>query len=259
MELSHTSDSVTIGKGRMILKGREFAVIGEGEIVEIDSYTTGTLYCSLIAEIDLTKESTKSNFEQVTFKVLSSASNYPALTQQDINSGNASDTLYQYELARFRLTSSGITEFVDKRSFLNLDGIYADYQKRIQQINEGSAYVLNEVTTFNFNKDRVSGTITKQGRIAVMEFTVAEGSGMNYSTQIELPDAYRPLQEQIIQYFVDFEDTTKKEVEFQGRATISKHRVLDTDPAIMSFAFTNEANSFKGTLTYITAEPESTE
>ena len=119
--------------------------------------------------------------------------------------------------------------------------------------------MLNEVTTFNFNKDRVSGTITKQGRIAVMEFTVAEGSGMNYSTQIELPDAYRPLQEQIIQYFVDFEDTTKKEVEFQGRATISKHRVLDTDPAIMSFAFTNEANSFKGTLTYITAEPESTE
>lgn len=124
----------------MILKGRTFAVVGEGETVEVEANQSGSLYCILVAEIDLTKESTKSNFEQVSFKILSSTSSYQNLTKQDINSGNVSDTLYQYEMARFKVNSSGIVDFQDRRTFIDVDNIYkatkTEYRATLEQLKQ---------------------------------------------------------------------------------------------------------------------------
>ena len=129
-ELSNTNNSVTLGEGYFCIKGRFLQVLGEETI-----QTTGKGYYVLVCEIDLSLENTKEDFNQGSIKVISNASTYPTLTQQDINNGG---TMYQYEFARFRVTDSGITDFVDRRTFLNLESIYS-------KINEDATEVLNQI------------------------------------------------------------------------------------------------------------------
>lgn len=149
MDLSKTSSSVTISEGLCEIAGRPVAVINN-ETVAISSEN---LYCLLILEIDLTKESTKDNFEQVSFKLLTSSTSYPTVTQQDINRYDGENSLYQLEFARFRSGTSGITDFVDSRKFLTFKGLYeqtsSECKKALEQIKEelknvedGSIYIL---------------------------------------------------------------------------------------------------------------------
>ena len=116
-ELSSTNTSVTVGEGYFCIKGRFLQILGD-ETIEVSDNG----YYSLICEIDLSQENTKEDFNQGSIKVVSGSSAYPALTQQDINNNG---TVYQYEFARFKVTDSGITEFTDRRTFLNLESIYS--------------------------------------------------------------------------------------------------------------------------------------
>lgn len=149
MELSYTNSSITIAEGLCEIAGRPIAVI-DSETVAV---STESLYCLLILEIDLSKESTKDTFNQASFKLLTSSTSYPTVTQQDINKYSGTDTVYQLEFARFRSGSTGISEFKDTRQFLNFDGIYtqikADCKSVIDQIKQelasvedGSLYLL---------------------------------------------------------------------------------------------------------------------
>lgn len=95
MDLSKTSSTITISEGLCEIAGRPVAVINN-ETVAISSEN---LYCLLILEIDLTKESTKDNFEQVSFKLLTSSTSYPVVTQQDINRYDGENSLYQLGFA----------------------------------------------------------------------------------------------------------------------------------------------------------------
>ena len=81
MELSYTNTSITVAEGLCEIAGRPVAVI-DSETVQV---STENLYCMLILEIDLSKESTKDIFDQVSFKLLTSSTSYPTVTQQDIN------------------------------------------------------------------------------------------------------------------------------------------------------------------------------
>lgn len=149
MELSYTSNSITVAEGLCEIAGRPVAVIDS----ETVSAGTDNLYCLLILEIDLSKDSTKDVFNQASFKLLTSSTSYPSVTQQDINMYNGSNNLYQLEFARFKSGTNGITEFKDTRKFLNFDGIYsqikAECQTIINQIKQelasvedGSSYLL---------------------------------------------------------------------------------------------------------------------
>ena len=129
-ELSNTNTSVTVGEGYFCIKGRFLQILGD-ETKEI----SGNGYYSLICEINLSKENTKEEFNQGSIKVISNTTSYPTLTQQDINFGG---NLYQYEFARFRVTDSGITDFTDRRTFLNLESIYS-------KINSDATTVLNQI------------------------------------------------------------------------------------------------------------------
>ena len=84
MDLSKTNNSITISEGLCEISGRPVAVINN----ETVAVSTESLYCLLILEIDLSKESTKDNFGQVSFKLLTSSTSYPTVTQQDINRYN---------------------------------------------------------------------------------------------------------------------------------------------------------------------------
>ena len=149
MELSHANTSITVSEGLCEIAGRPVAVI-DSETVTVG---TDNLYCLLILEIDLSKDSTKDVFNQVSFKLLTSSTSYPAVTQQDINIYNGSNNLYQLEFARFKSGTSGITELKDTRKFLSFSGIYAQIKadcdtiinqikQELENVEDGSSYLL---------------------------------------------------------------------------------------------------------------------
>lgn len=149
MELSYTSNSITVAEGLCEIAGRPVAVIDS----ETVSAGTDNLYCLLILEIDLSKDSTKDVFNQASFKLLTSSTSYPTVTQQDINMYNGSNNLYQLEFARFKSGTSGITEFKDTRKFLSFSGIYAQIKadcdaiinqikQELENVENGSSYLL---------------------------------------------------------------------------------------------------------------------
>lgn len=150
----------------MKLLGDLFGIVGT-ETIQIDS---GNFYCLLVLEIDLSKESTKETFNQVSFKILTSSTAYPSVTQQDINKINVSNKLYQLEFARFKTSASGITDFQDKRTFLDFNSIYTqiqneyktvleELQQELANVKDGSDYLLKSVGGV------VQGLITANGGI----------------------------------------------------------------------------------------------
>ena len=149
MNISKTNNSITIAEGLCEIAGRPVAVI-DTETVNVG---TNTSYCLLILEIDLSKDSTKDVFEQVSFKILESSSAYPSVTQEDINMYNGENNIYQLEFARFRTGSTGIIEFKDTRKFLSFTGIYtqikadcekvmAEIKQELENVKDGSDYLL---------------------------------------------------------------------------------------------------------------------
>lgn len=149
MNISKTNNSITIVEGLCEIAGRPVAVI-DTETVNVG---TNTSYCLLILEIDLSKDSTKDVFEQVSFKILESSSAYPSVTQEDINMYNGENNIYQLEFARFRTGSTGIIEFKDTRKFLSFTGIYAqikadcekvmaEIKQELANVKDGSDYLL---------------------------------------------------------------------------------------------------------------------
>lgn len=181
MELSYTNTSITVAEGLCEIAGRPVAVI-DSETVQV---STENLYCMLILEIDLSKESTKDIFDQVSFKLLTSSTSYPTVTQQDINQYNGTNDVYQIEFARFRSGTTGITDFKDTRKFLSFTGIYEqikgdcekvmeEIKQELKNIEDGSAYLLkkgdgkiegNLEITDNLKCDNITNTNRKQSSL----------------------------------------------------------------------------------------------
>lgn len=147
MEVTYSGNNVTIQDGLACIRG--------GFVEEDSSKTisagTDAAFCRLVIEIDLSKENTEEALNQVAYKIVKGTSDYPNLTQTDIVKNNAG--IYQFELARFKTTSAGITNFEDRRTYLDLDSIFAIMERdfnavleglraEIGQVRDGSAYVL---------------------------------------------------------------------------------------------------------------------
>lgn len=162
-ELSNTSNSATVGEGYFVVRGRFLQIIS-GETI---SNITENGYYSLVCEIDLSKTNTADQLNQAAIKVISSTSTYPTLTQQDIT---GTGTVYQYEFARFRVESGSITNFTDKRTFVDFTTIYDviqneaqgvldDIEQALQNVLDGSAYLLKSGGIINGDLE-VTGNIT---------------------------------------------------------------------------------------------------
>lgn len=148
-ELSNTANSATIADGFFVVRGRFLEVISGVTVSDI----TNDGFYSLICEIDLNNTNTVDQLNQATIKVISDASAYPVLTQQDITGDGK---IYQYEFARFKVESGSITNFVDKRTFVEFTSIYDviqneaqevinDIEKALQNVLDGSAYLLKTI------------------------------------------------------------------------------------------------------------------
>lgn len=150
--LSNTNNSVTIGDGYFLIKGRPLQVIG-GET--ISNITTNGFY-SLVCEVDLEKTNTADNLNQASIKTVYNASAYPTLTQQDIT---GTGKVYQYEFARFKVDSGSITEFTDKRTYLNFETLYDLIQQELKKLENQSNVLLKTGGKINGNLE-VTGNIT---------------------------------------------------------------------------------------------------
>lgn len=149
MNVTYSGRNLIIASGLACIRGR---------LVEEDTSTTvpaGTdnAYCKLVIEIDLSKENTETELNQVYYKIIKATSSYPSLTQNDIVVNNRGK--YQYELARFRTTVNGITDFTDRRTYLDFNCIFTEMQleyqevlnelkEKLKNVQNGSAYLLKD-------------------------------------------------------------------------------------------------------------------
>lgn len=152
MAVTYSGNNLTIDSGAVCIQGR---FLEENTSTTI-SAGTDSAYCKLVIEINLDNQNTESDFTQGYYKIIKGAGAYPALTQNDIVKNNAG--IYQYELARFQNSSSGITNFQDMRTFLDFQSIYDEITQHIEDIDDGSLWLLKTGGTINGNLE-VSGNI----------------------------------------------------------------------------------------------------
>jgi len=171
MKMDVSGNKITIRSGCVLIKGRT---------LEEDTYTeiladTDSAYCKLVIEIDLDKENTDTVFKQAQYTIVKSTLNYPNLTQNDIVANNSG--VYQYELARFKTGSNGISEFQDKRTFLNYKLIYgqiiseyesvlAELKNKLASVENGSLFVLKEAGKGLSTNDFTNALLQKLNGIA---------------------------------------------------------------------------------------------
>lgn len=197
MQVTYSGSTLSVQSGAVCIQGR---FLEEDTSTDI-STGTDTAYCKLVIEIDLDKQNTEEELVQATYKIVKSTSGYPALTQSNIVENNSG--VYQFELARFRTSLNGITDFEDRRTFLDFNSIYAkiksDYEAVLEELEEelanvqdGSAYVL---------KTQMEGV--KKGKV------VYENEDGTAST-INITENIFDYKEAEIEYRIDFDtqDTT---------------------------------------------------
>lgn len=141
MQVTYSGSTLTVDSGAVCIQGR---FLEEDTTTQIATGTNNA-YCKLVIEIDLDKQNTESQLNQASYKVITSASGYPELTQTNIVK-NVSG-IYQYELARFRSTASGITDFQDMRTFLDFDSIFEEIRQQygavLQELQDELASVVD--------------------------------------------------------------------------------------------------------------------
>lgn len=110
-EMTYTTNSITVNDGFIVIQGG----ITEIEYSDTVNVELDDSYCRLVYELDLSKVNDESNFNQGLLKIISSATDYPSLTQEVLTENSG---VYQFELAQFKAALTGITNFVDKRTYL---------------------------------------------------------------------------------------------------------------------------------------------
>lgn len=163
--LSNTNNSATIGEGYFVVRGRMLQII---DSVTVSSISNNGYY-SLVCEIDLSKTNTAEQLNQAEIKTVYSASNYPTLTQQDIT---GTGTIYQYEFARFRVQDGSITNFTDRRTYVDFTSIYDVIQEEAQD-------VLDEIQSTLESIEDESNVLLKTGGNASGNFAFSGNISVN--------------------------------------------------------------------------------
>lgn len=173
MPVTYLNNNLHIGSGAICIQGR-FLEEDSGRDITAD---TDNQYCSLVIEVNLDEANTDSSFLQADYKILKNASTYPVLTQNNIVKNNSG--VYQYELARFRTSGSGITDFQDRRTFLDFNSIYDVLEQQFNDIllqlndelanvEDGSAYFLNSRLKIFHNE--IDDSQGKEGDLGIVYF-----------------------------------------------------------------------------------------
>lgn len=104
------TDDIYISSGYFFVANR-LVEVSSTETISTPIVATGTTYCRLVFEFDSSKTNSNTEFNQGYFKILSSASDYPDITQENIEEGG---NIYQMPFARFTKSIAGIGSFVSE-------------------------------------------------------------------------------------------------------------------------------------------------
>lgn len=118
--VSHDNDNIYISEGYYLIFGRQIRIVGT-QTVPLMTVSSGELYCTAVLQIDLSKTNTETEFIQGTIETLTSSSSYPSLTQEDLEEDTLG--LYQYPIANYHVTVSGIDSFAVKSSEVSADWV----------------------------------------------------------------------------------------------------------------------------------------
>ena len=118
--ISYSDTDVYVQKGYFMEFGRMVQVIGTEEI-SMPEVVSGQLYCKVVFEIDLSQTNTAEEFNQGYFKTLTNVSDYPEVTQEDLDDGG---TVYQMPWCQYIKTVDAVSEFRDLREVLNLESVW---------------------------------------------------------------------------------------------------------------------------------------
>lgn len=120
-EVSQSGNNVYVQKGFFVISGRFVEVTGV-ETIETPPVTSGTLYCKVVYEVDLSKTNTESNFTQGQFKTLTNAAGYPSITQEDLDDNG---TIYQMPFCQYTKTTEAVGSFRDIRPIFDIASVWA--------------------------------------------------------------------------------------------------------------------------------------
>ena len=109
-KMTFATDDIYISNGYFFAANR-LVEISSTETISTPVVSTGTLYCRLVFEVDLSKVNTNTEFNQGYFKILSSSTDYPEIIQEDLEEGG---NVYQLPFAKFAKTIEGIGSFVSE-------------------------------------------------------------------------------------------------------------------------------------------------
>lgn len=231
MQVTASGSTITVQSGAVCIQGR---FLEEDTSTQI-SAGTDTSYCKLVIEINLSLENTEGEFKQASYKIVKSSSGYPSLTQNDIVKNN--EGIYQYELARFRTSSSGITDLQDKRTFLDFNSIYSAIQKeyravleQLQQelasVEDGSAYMLKEERKILREDSDVRIELIKTGKLCTIIAYTKSTISSHLMYDFNIPESYKPKNQDFYynkQTDVDYADNTGTTFKAYSTLAISKN------------------------------------
>lgn len=168
-EITQTSNTIEIGQGFFVILGG----LLEEDTGTSMSVPTEAGYYRLVYEIDLSKVNTEAEFNQGNYKFVKGVGAYSNLTQEDLdNDGN----VYQFEFCQFRVTESGIQDFIDKRTFLDFDNIYEEIRKKITSIEDNSAVVFkNEISCITAYPSKDLTDITEADQTVILDASTSVG------------------------------------------------------------------------------------
>jgi len=113
--MSYTNSDITFTAGIFSARGHLTKLSGS-TTVELPEVSSGTIYCNLVYQIDLSQTASQLSFTQGSFIILTNSSAYPTPTQQDLDN---SGTIYQMSFAKFILGTSGITSWQPNTAVYN--------------------------------------------------------------------------------------------------------------------------------------------
>lgn len=105
--MTYTSSAINLASGYFSARGHLTKLSGVTS-VSLPAVSSGTLYCNLVYQIDLSQTAAQNNFTQGSFRILTNSTAYPTVTQQDLDNGG---TIYQMSFAKFLLGTGGISSF----------------------------------------------------------------------------------------------------------------------------------------------------
>lgn len=139
--MSYTTTQIALTSGYFSARGHITKLSGTTSVT-LPTVSSGTLYCNLVFQIDLSQTASSESFTQGAFQILTSNSSYPTVTQEDLDNGGS---IYQMSFAKFILGTGGITTWTNNTAVFNqwVTGV------RVPVGNWSSTYPYTQSITMN--------------------------------------------------------------------------------------------------------------